>query len=90
MTEKNTAFKTYFQLVKTIVALHPEFKNPLNKKDFSDFVIAKVIGDFKTDEKVTDVHEKRKQMAHDIYRNTMNAWDELYMQHENKEDENAA
>lgn len=90
MTEKNTASKTYVELVKLITDIHPEFKKPLKKQFFSDFVIARVIGDFITDEKVTDVHEKKKQKAHDIYRNIMNAWDELYMQHENKEETNAA
>lgn len=78
MDKKITIPKIYFQLVKTIISLHPEFKKPLNKTQFSDFVIAKVIGDFMTDEKITDVHELKKQKAHDIYRNTMNAWEELY------------
>lgn len=81
MTEKAAKVsKTFSELVKVIVMMHPEFAKPINREKFSDFVIATVIKDFITDEKVTDDHEMKKKKTHAIYLNTMKAWEEIYGQ----------
>jgi len=74
---KESGNVTYKNLVKTILSFHPEFKNPLNKERFSEFVIARVIGDFMNDQSIKGEHDEKLTKAEDIYKAIIEAYDNI-------------
>lgn len=76
--EKESRKMTMDMLVRIIIGKHPEWKNPLNKNDFSDYVIKQIVGDFMNDPQITGSHEEKKNKAKELYTDIMNTWEELY------------
>ena len=85
MKRKVSGQKSIIELVKLTVDMHPKFKNPLNRNDFSDFVIQKFVGDFMYDPKTKGSHEEKLDKAKALYLNIMNVWEELYGQTKNSQ-----
>lgn len=76
--EKESRKMTMDILVRIIIGKHPEWKDPLKKNDFSDYVINQIVGDFINDPQITGSHEEKKNKAKELYTDIMNTWEELY------------
>ena len=68
--------RTYTKLVEQIVDIYPDLKK--DKEKFSDFVIARFVGNFMKDPKIVGNHEEKKSKAKELYTSFINAWEELY------------
>ena len=65
-------------MVRIIVGKHPDWKDPMHKSDFSDYVIKNIVGDFMNDPQITGSHEEKKNKAKELYLDIMDAWEEAY------------
>lgn len=68
--------KPYTELVRHITDIYPNLKE--DKEKFSDFVIARFVGNFMKDPQVSGEHEEKKSKAKELYTSFVNAWEELY------------
>ena len=85
MKRKVSGQKSIVELVKLTANTYPKFKNPLNRNDFSEYVIKKFVGDFMYDPKIKGTHEEKIDKAKALYLNIMNVWEELYGQTKNSQ-----
>ena len=69
------------EMLKMILNFHPEMKK--DRKKFSDYIIAKVVGDFMYDPKIKGSHDEKKQKAKEIYQQLMDIWEKQF-EEENK------
>lgn len=77
MSGKESGNITYKQMVKMILTNHPEFKNPFNRERFSEYIIARVIGDFMNDPLISGSHDEKLDKAGKIYRVIIESYDSI-------------
>lgn len=82
---KKTGTKTYDEMVKQILDFHPKWKDPVYRKEFSDYLISKVVGDFLYDPKIKGSLLEKKKKVKELYTNLMESY-EKQVQKENKND----
>ena len=83
MSKKND--KTYDQMVKQVLDFHPKWKNPVYRKEFSDYIISKVVSDFLYDPKIKGSLLEKKKKVKELYISLMESYEKQAVKGEENE-----